>query len=238
MPDKKTAIVTGAQQGIGAGVVEGFLENGYNVVGTSLNITQSLTASPSLVLVDGDIGKPETAAKVAQAAIEHFGTIDVLVNNAGIYRARPFTDFTTEDLNALLSINLLGFVYMTQLTVKQMLKQKSGNVISITASLADQPVASIHAAVSMMTKGGVNTATRHLAIEYAKEGIRFNAVAPGVVDSTLHQNDSKDSLKASQPMGTIVEIKDIVDAVLYLAEANQITGEVLHVDGGAHAGRW
>jgi NAD(P)-dependent dehydrogenase (short-subunit alcohol dehydrogenase family) len=238
MPDKKTAIVTGAQQGIGAGVVEGFLENGYNVVGTSLNITQSLTASPSLVLVDGDIGKPETAAKVAQAAIEHFGTIDVLVNNAGIYRARPFTDFTTEDLNALLSINLLGFVYMTQLTVKQMLKQKSGNVISITASLADQPVASIHAAVSMMTKGGVNTATRHHAIEYAKEGIRFNAVAPGVVDSTLHQNDSKDSLKASQPMGTIVEIKDIVDAVLYLAEANQITGEVLHVDGGAHAGRW
>jgi NAD(P)-dependent dehydrogenase (short-subunit alcohol dehydrogenase family) len=238
MPDKKTAIVTGAQQGIGAGVVEGFLENGYNVVGTSLNITQSLTASPGLVLVDGDIGKPETAAKVADAAIEHFGTIDVLVNNAGIYRAKPFTDFTTEDLNALLSINLLGFVYMTQLTVKQMLKQKSGNVISITASLADQPVASIHAAVSMMTKGGVNTATRHLAIEYAKQGIRFNAVAPGVVDSTLHQNDSKDSLKASQPMGTIVEIKDIVDAVLYLAEANQITGEVLHVDGGAHAGRW
>jgi NAD(P)-dependent dehydrogenase (short-subunit alcohol dehydrogenase family) len=238
MPDKKTAIVTGAQQGIGVGVVEGFLENGYNVVGTSLNITQSLTASPSLVLVDGDIGKPETAAKVADAAIEHFGTIDVLVNNAGIYRAKPFTDFTTEDLNALLSINLLGFVYMTQLTVKQMLKQKSGNVISITASLADQPVASIHAAVSMMTKGGVNTATRHLAIEYAKQGIRFNAVAPGVVDSTLHQNDSKDSLKASQPMGTIVEIKDIVDAVLYLAEANQITGEVLHVDGGAHAGRW
>jgi NAD(P)-dependent dehydrogenase (short-subunit alcohol dehydrogenase family) len=238
MPDKKTAIVTGAQQGIGAGVVEGFLKNGYAVVGTSLNVTQSLTSSPSLALVDGDISKPETAAKVVEAAIEHFGTIDVLVNNAGIYRAKPFTDFTTEDLNTLLSINLLGFVYMTQLTVKQMLKQKSGNVVSITASLADQPVASIHAAVSMMTKGGVNTATRHLAIEYAKEGIRFNAVAPGVVDSTLHQNDSKDYLKASQPMGTIVEIKDIVDAVLYLAEANQITGEVLHVDGGSHAGRW
>ena len=238
MPDKKTAIVTGAQQGIGAGVVEGFLKNGYAVVGTSLSVTQSLTSSPSLALVDGDISKPETAAKVVEAAIEHFGTIDVLVNNAGIYRAKPFTDFTTEDLNTLLSINLLGFVYMTQLTVKQMLKQKSGNVVSITASLADQPVASIHAAVSMMTKGGVNTATRHLAIEYAKEGIRFNAVAPGVVDSTLHQNDSKDYLKASQPMGTIVEIKDIVDAVLYLAEANQITGEVLHVDGGSHAGRW
>jgi NAD(P)-dependent dehydrogenase (short-subunit alcohol dehydrogenase family) len=238
MPDKKTAIVTGAQQGIGAGVVEGFLKNGYNVVGTSLNVTQSLTASPSLALVDGDISKPETAAKVVEAAIEHFGTIDVLVNNAGIYRSKPFTDFTTEDFNALISTNLLGFLYMTQLTVKQMLTQKSGNVVTISASLADQPVASIRAAVSMMTKGGLNTATRHLAIEYAKEGIRFNAVAPGVVDSPLHKNDPKDSLRTLQPMGTIVEVRDIVDAVLYLAEANQITGEVLHVDGGAHAGRW
>jgi NAD(P)-dependent dehydrogenase (short-subunit alcohol dehydrogenase family) len=238
MPDKKTAIVTGAHQGIGAGLVEAFLKNGYNVVGTSLNVTDSLTASPSLVFVDGDISKPETSAKVVEAAMEHFGTIDVLVNNAGIFRTKPFTDFTTEDFNALFSINLLGFLYMTQLTVKQMLKQKSGNVVSITASLADQPVASIHASASMITKGGLNTVTRHLAIEYAKEGIRFNAVAPGVVDSPLHKNEPKDSLKASQPMGKIVEIKDIVDAVLYLAEADQITGEVLHVDGGAHAGRW
>ena len=210
----------------------------YNVVGTSLRVTESLTASPSLVLLDGDIGKPETAAKVIEAAIEHFGTIDVLVNNAGIFRTKPFTDFTTEDFNALVSTNLLGFFYMTQLTVKQMLKQKSGSVVSITASLADQPVASVNASVSMITKGGLNTVTRHLAIEYAKQGIRFNAVAPGVVDSPLHKDDPKDSLKASQPMGKIVEIKDIVDAVLYLAEAGQITGEVLHVDGGAHAGRW
>lgn len=238
MPDKKTAIVTGASQGIGAGLVEAFVKNGYNVVGTSLNATQSLAASPALILINGDIGKQETSARVVEAAITHFGTIDVLVNNAGIFRTKPFTDFTTEDFNALFSTNLLGFLYMTQLAVKQMVKQKSGNVVSITASLADQPVASIHAAASMMTKGGVNTATRHLAIEYAKEGIRFNAVAPGVVDSTLHQNDSKDFLKGSQPMGQIVEIKDIVDAVLYLAEANQITGEVLHVDGGSHAGRW
>ena len=170
--------------------------------------------------------------------MKHFGTIDVLVNNAGIFRTKPFTDFTTEDFNALFSINLLGFLYMTQLTVKQMLKQKSGNVVSITASLADQPVASINASVSMITKGGLNTVTRHLAIEYAKEGIRFNAVAPGVVDSPLHKDDPKDSLRAFQPMGKIVEIKDIVSAVLYLAEADQITGEVLHVDGGAHAGRW
>ena len=238
MSDKKTAIVTGAHQGIGAGLVEAFLKKGYNVVGTSLRFTESVTASPNLVLLDGDIGKPETAAKVIEAAIEHFGTIDVLVNNAGIFRTKPFTDFTAEDFNALVSTNLLGFLYMTQLTVKQMLKQKSGSVVTITASLADQPVASINASVSMITKGGLNTVTRHLAIEYAKQGIRFNAVAPGVVDSPLHKDDPKDSLKASQPMGKIVEIKDIVDAVLYLAEAGQITGEVLHVDGGAHAGRW
>ena len=178
MSDKKTAIVTGASGGIGAGLVEAFLSLGYNVVATSLNTTQSLTASPSLVLVDGDIGKQETAAKAVDAAIKNFGTIDVLVNTAGIYRTKPFTDFTTEDFNALVSTNLLGFLYITQLTVKQMLKQKSGNVVTISAALADQPVAGTNASVSMMTKGGLNTVTRSLAIEYAKEGIRFNAVAP------------------------------------------------------------
>jgi len=133
---------------------------------------------------------------------------------------------------------LLGFMYMTQLTVKQMLKQKSGNVVTISGSLADNPIAGVNASVSMITKGGLNTVTRSLAIEYAKEGIRFNAVAPGVVDTPLHENDPKDALKALQPMGKIASIKDIVDAVLYLAQAGQVTGEVLHVDGGAHAGRW
>ena len=238
MSDKKTAIVTGASQGIGAGLVEAFLKEGYNVVATSRNVSQSLTASPSLVLVDGDIGKQETAAKTVEAAIKHFGTIDVLVNNAGIFRTKPFTDFTTEDFNALVSTNLLGFLYITQLTVKQMLKQKSGNVVTITASLADQPIAGENGSVSMITKGGLNTVTRSLAIEYAKEGIRFNAVAPGVVDTPLHKDGPKDSLKTMQPMGKIADVKDIVDAVLYLAQAGQVTGEVLHVDGGAHAGCW
>jgi NAD(P)-dependent dehydrogenase (short-subunit alcohol dehydrogenase family) len=238
MSDGKTAIITGAGQGIGAGLVEAFLKEGYNVVATSRKVSQSLTASPSLVLVDGDIGKQETAAKAVEAAIKHFGTIDVLVNNAGIYYIKPFTDFTTEDFNALVSTNLLGFLYITQLTVKQMLKQKSGNVVSITAALADQPIAGVNASVSMITKGGLNTAIRSLAIEYAKEGIRFNAVAPGVVDTPLHKDDPKDSLKRLQPMGKIVDVKDIVDAVLYLAQAGQVTGEVLHVDGGSHAGRW
>jgi NAD(P)-dependent dehydrogenase (short-subunit alcohol dehydrogenase family) len=238
MTDKRTAIVTGAAGGIGAGLVEAFLKEGYNVVATSRNTGQLLTASPSLVLVDGDIAKQETAAKVAEAAIEHFGTVDVLVNNAGIYRTKPFLDFTTDDFHALVSTNLLGFLYMTQCSVKQMLKQKSGSVVSITASLADQPIAGINASVSMMTKGGLNTMTRSLAIEYANEGIRFNAVAPGVVDTSLHKGAPGDSLTKRQPMKTITEVKDIVDAVLYLSRAGQITGEIIHVDGGSHAGCW
>jgi NAD(P)-dependent dehydrogenase (short-subunit alcohol dehydrogenase family) len=238
MSDKKTAIVTGASGGIGGGLVEGFLKQGYNVVATSLHASQSLTASPSLVLVDGDIGKQETAAKAVEAAIKHFRTIDVLVNNAGIFYVKPFTEFTTEDFNALVSTNLFGFIYITQLSVKQMLQQKSGNVVTITGALADNPIAGVNASVSMITKGGLNTVTRSLAIEYAKEGIRFNAVAPGTVDTPLHKDEPKDFLKTFQPMGKIVEIKDIVDAVLYLAQAGQVTGEILHVDGGAHAGRW
>jgi NAD(P)-dependent dehydrogenase (short-subunit alcohol dehydrogenase family) len=238
MSGEKTAIVTGASGGIGAGLVEEFLKRGYSVVATSLNASRSFTASPSLIAVDGDIGKQETAAKVAEAAIKHFGTIDVLVNNAGIFYVKPFTEFTTEDFSALVSVNLFGFIYIAQLAVKQMLKQRSGNVVNITASLADQPIAGVNASVSMITKGGLNTVTRHLAIEYAKEGIRFNAVAPGTVDTPLHKNDPKDHLRTLQPMGKIVEIKDVVDAVLYLVGADQVTGEIVHVDGGAHAGRW
>lgn len=239
MHHNKTAIITGAQQGIGAGLIEGFLKLGYNVVGTSLNATQSsLAASPNLVLVDGDIGEEGTAAKTVSAAIQHFGTINVLVNNAGIFYTKPFTDFTTEDFNSLASVNLLGFLYITQRAVKQMLKQGSGSVVTITGALADNPIAGVHASVSMITKGGLNTVTRQLAIEYAKEGIRFNAVAPGVVDTPLHREDSKDFLKTLQPMGRIATVNDVVEAVLYLAHAAQVTGEVLHVDGGAHAGRW
>ncbi|HEV3279001.1 MAG TPA: SDR family oxidoreductase [Terriglobia bacterium] len=238
MSASRTAIVTGASGGIGVGLVEAFLKQGYNVVGTSLNVSRSMTASPSLVRVDGDIGKQDTASRSVEAAIKHFGTIDVLVNNAGIFRTKPFTEFTTEDFNALVSTNLLGFLYITQLAVKQMLKQKSGCVVNITAALVDQPVAGENASVSMMTKGGLNAVTRSLAIEYAKDGIRFNAVAPGVVDSPMHKDDPRDVLKTFQPMGKIVGIADIVDAVLYLAKAGQVTGEILHVDGGAHAGRW
>jgi len=236
--NNKTAIITGASRGIGAGLVEAFLREGYGVVATSRDVTQSLTASPSLVLVDGDIGKPETAAKTVEAAVNRFGTIDVLVNNAGIFYTKHFTDFTTDDFNAFVSTNLLGFLYVTQLTVKQMLKQKSGSVVCISAALADQPIAGVNGSVPMITKGGINAVIRSLAIEYAKEGIRFNAVAPGVVDTPMHKDGPSDALKTLQPMGGIASVKDVVDAVLYLAHAGQVTGEVLHVDGGAHAGRW
>ncbi len=238
MPDHKTAIITGASRGIGAGLVEAFLKHGYNVVATSRGVSQQMTASTSLVLIDGDIGRPETAAKVVEAAITNFGSIDVLVSNAGIFFTKPFTEFSTADFDALVSTNLLGFLYITQLAVQQMLKQKSGSVVSITAALADQPILGVNGSVPMITKGGLNSIIRSLAIEYAKQGIRFNAVAPGVVDTPMHKDNPKDFLKTLQPMGSVADVKDIADAVLYLAQAGQVTGEVLHVDGGVHAGRW
>ena len=234
----KTVIITGASRGIGAGLVRTFLKQGYNVVATSRTVSRQLTASTALVLIDGDIGKPETAAKVVEAAIKNFGSIDVLLSNAGIFFTKPFTEFSTADFNGLVSTNLLGFLYITQLTVKQMLKQKSGSIVSITAALADQPILGINASVPMITKGGLNSIIRSLAIEYAKQGIRFNAVAPGVVDTPMHKDNPKDFLKQLQPMGGIADIQDVVDAVLYLVQAGQVTGEVLHVDGGVHAGRW
>ena len=235
---QKTAIVTGASQGIGAALVDALLNARYNVVATSRNVNQSLKASPNLVLVAGDIGKKETAEKVVTAAMENFGRIDLLVTNAGIFFPKPFTDFTSDDFKALVSTNLLGFLYVTQLAVQQMLKQKSGSVVSITAALADQPIAGVNAAVPMITKGGLNAVIKSLAIEYAKAGIRFNAVAPGIVDTPMHKDNPKDFLRTLQPMGSFAGVNDISDAVLYLAHAGQVTGEVLHVDGGSHAGRW
>jgi NAD(P)-dependent dehydrogenase (short-subunit alcohol dehydrogenase family) len=236
MSGKKTAIVTGASGGIGAGLVEGFLREGYSVVATSRGPNRELITSGNLVLLDGDIGKQQTAADAVEAAINNFGTIDVLVNNAGIFRTKPFTDFTTQDFEALVSTNLLGFFYITQRTVKEMLKQKSGCVVSITAALADRPIAGVDGSVSMLTKGGLNSATQNLAIEYAKDGIRFNAVAPGVVDTPMHRDDPNNS--TVQPTMKKATVRDIVDAVLYLAQACHVSGEILHVDGAAPARRW
>jgi NAD(P)-dependent dehydrogenase (short-subunit alcohol dehydrogenase family) len=240
MAGNKTVIVTGASQGIGAAIVQAFLDRGYNVVATSRNVSKAgLASSPNLVLVDGDIGLKATAEKVAEAAISRFGSIDHVVNNAGIFKAKAFTDYTADDFRGLASTNLEGFIFITQLAVKQMLAQGTGgSVTSITASLAENPNASTPASIAMITKGGLNAITLSLASEYAKNNIRFNAVAPGVVDTPLHKNNPKDFLKTLSPMGTISDAKDIADAVVYLTEARYVTGEVLHVDGGAHAGRW
>jgi NAD(P)-dependent dehydrogenase (short-subunit alcohol dehydrogenase family) len=236
MPGKKTAIITGASGGIGAGLVATFLEEGYNVVATSRNANPKLTASRSLAVLAGDIGKQQTADDAVGAAIKNFGAIDVLVNTAGIFLTKPFTDFTVEDFNALVSTNLLGFFCMTQRAVKEMLKQKSGCVVSITAALADRPIAGTDGSISMMTKGGINSATMNLATEYAKEGIRFNAVAPGVVSPPMHPEDPNES--TTQPNIQKATGKDIVDAVIYLVQAGHVSGEILHVDGAAPARRW
>src|SRR5271166_4204009 len=199
MPNSpKTMIVTGGSQGIGSGVVMAYLDRGYNVVATSRNVTKSkeLPSSSKLALVDGDIGEAATPAKVAEIAVSKFGSIDALVNNAGIFFTKPFTDYTAEDFKRLVSTNLDGFIYITQLAVKQMLAQKSGgSVVSVTAALADNPIAGVNASVAMITKGGLNAITRSLAIEYAKDGIRVNAVAPGSVDTPLHKDNPKDFLK-------------------------------------------
>jgi NAD(P)-dependent dehydrogenase (short-subunit alcohol dehydrogenase family) len=237
----KTAIVTGGSQGIGAGAVKAFLDRGYNVVANSRNITRSgaFAASDKLVLVDGSIAEAATAAKIAEIATSRFGSIDALVNNAGIFFTKPFTDYTADDLRSLVSVNIEGFLFISQLAIKQMLTQKTGgSIVNITSTMVGHPIAGVNAAVPMITKGGLEAVTRSLAMEYAKQGIRVNAVAPGTVNTPMHKDDPKDFLRTLQPMGQISEVKDIVDAIVYLTEAGQVTGEVLHVDGGAHVGKW
>jgi NAD(P)-dependent dehydrogenase (short-subunit alcohol dehydrogenase family) len=240
MAGKKTVIVTGASQGIGAAIVHAFLDRGYNVVATSRSVSKAgFAASPKLALVDGNIGHAATAEQVAQTAISKFSSIDHLVNNAGIYAAKPFTDYTIDDFRSFVSTNLEGFIFITQQAVKQMLSQGAGgSVTTITAALADNPIAGVPSSVPMITKGGLNAITISLANEYAKNHIRFNAVAPGVVDTPLHERNPKDFLRTLNPMGTISDSNEIAAAVVYLAEARNVTGEVLHVDGGAHVGQW
>ncbi|MGB6868862.1 MAG: SDR family oxidoreductase, partial [Acidobacteriaceae bacterium] len=195
--------------------------------------------SPTLALVDGDIGKPETASRAAETAVNRFGSIDHVVNNAGIFAARPFVDYTIEEFRRFTSINLEGFIFMTQQAVKHMLARGSGgSVTTITAALADNPITGVPASIPMITKGGLNAVTVSLANEYAKQNIRFNAVAPGVVDTPLHRETPRDVMESLTPMGAIADATDIAEAVVYLTEARYVTGEVLHVDGGAHAGRW
>jgi NAD(P)-dependent dehydrogenase (short-subunit alcohol dehydrogenase family) len=211
------------------------------VVANSRNISKSgaFEASERLALVDGNIAETATAEKVAEVAKSKFGSIDVLVNNAGIFFSKRFTDYTVEDLRSLVSVNLEGFLFITQLAIKQMLAQgNGGSIVTITSTTADHPIAGANGSVPMMTKGGLNAVTRSLAMEYVKQGIRVNAVAPGVVDTPMHKDGDKEAMKKLQPMGQLSSVKDIVDAIVYLTEAAQVTGEVLHVDGGANVGKW
>jgi len=237
----KTAVVTGASQGIGAGVVKAFVERGFNVVASSRRVSQSaeVAASDRVALVDGHVGDPATAARIVETAMSRFRSLDVLINNAGIFFTKPFTDYTAEEFRSLVSTNLEGFLYVTQLAVKQMLAQQAGgSVVTITAALARNPIRGVTAAVPMITKGGLETVTRHLAMEYAKNGIRVNAVAPGVVDTPMHRDTPREVMEGLSPMGRPSTVRDITDAVLYLTDAATVTGQTLYVDGGAHFGRW
>jgi NAD(P)-dependent dehydrogenase (short-subunit alcohol dehydrogenase family) len=240
MRKKETVLVTGASQGIGAATVRVFLKRGYRVVATSRSASKAgFAPSPDLAIVDGDIGMAATAENVTQTAIARFGSIDHVVNSAGIFSVKPFTEYTVDEFRGLVSTNLEGFILITQLAVKQMLTQGTGgSVTTITASLAENPIAGVTASIPMITKGGLEAITFNLASEYAKANIRFNAVAPGVVDTPLHEKTPRDFMKTLSPMGMIADANDIAEAVLYLTEAHHVTGEVLHVDGGAHAGRW
>jgi len=233
-------IVTGAAKGIGAGIANAFIERGYNVVANSRNITVSMFASTDrLAVVRGDIADPSTAQEIASTAMKTFGSIDGVVNNAGVFLKKPFTEYTAEDFEKLSGTNLRGYINITQLAVKQMLLQNTGgSVTCITSAMVEHPIAGTNASVAMATKGGLEAITRSLAMEYAKEGIRFNAVAPGVVNTSMHANDSGEFLKSLSPMGEIPDIVDIVDAIVYLTEARHVTGEVLHVDAGEHNGKW
>ena len=240
MPIRSVAIVTGASQGIGAGLVEAFLKRGYSVVANSRNITKAnpFAATTNLALVEGDIGDTSTAAKIVGTTLSRFGRIDVLINNAGIFIPKPFIEYTTEDFNALVSTTLAGFLYVSQLVVKQMLRQKCGSIINISTTFVDHPVTGVPVTVQVMAKGSLDAVTRALAMEYAKDGIRVNTVALGVIKTPMHKPETYEFLKGLNPVGRMGEIKEVVDAVLFLTNATFTTGETLHVDGGAHAGKW
>ncbi|GCE23009.1 SDR family NAD(P)-dependent oxidoreductase [Dictyobacter kobayashii] len=240
MSEKKTALVTGASSGIGLELTHTLLARGYQVVANSRTITSAgtLAASERLALVDGDIADQETAKKVVDTAVQRFGRVDLLVNNAGIFIPKPFTDYSMQDFERLVRTNLVGFFFVTQYAIEQMQKQYSGHIVNITTTLADQPVAGVSASMALLTKGGLNTVTKALAIEYAGEGIRVNAVAPGNIDTPLHKNDDYGFLRNMHPIARMGQASEVVDAILYLDAATFVTGEIISVDGGAHAGKW
>jgi NAD(P)-dependent dehydrogenase (short-subunit alcohol dehydrogenase family) len=238
---KQVAIVTGASSGIGLGITRALLEQGYCVVANSRAISKSkdLKASANLVLVDGDIGKKETAMKVADTAVRHFGRIDLLVNNAGIYMPKPFTEYTPEDFETMIGTNVAGYFFVTQQAVAQMRKQKSGHIVGISTVLTDQPLAGAPISLPVITKSTIPAFSRALAMEFVADGIRVNTISPGIVDTPMNAKEDHEVLKKLHPIRRLVQISEIVDALFYLQSAPMVNGENIRIDGGAHAGaKW
>jgi NAD(P)-dependent dehydrogenase (short-subunit alcohol dehydrogenase family) len=231
---QKVVVVTGASQGIGAEVVKAFRKLDYRVVATSRTIKPS--DDPNILTVAGDIGDPATAQRVISEGVARFGRIDTLVNNAGIFIGKPFTENTTEDYNAVMNVNMAGFFYITKLAIAEMEKHASGHVVTVTGSV-DNGITGAQMTLAAMTKGGLNAATRTLAIEYAKQGIRVNAVAPGVTKTPMHPVEYHEMLGGFHPLGRMGEASEVASAIVFLDSAEFITGEILHVDGGQSAGR-
>lgn len=231
---RKVAVITGASQGIGAGLVKAFRDRDYRVVANSRSIKPS--SVPDVLTVAGDISDRAVAERLIQEALSRFGRIDTLVNNAGVFVAKPFTAYTSEDYANILAVNLHGFFHITQLAVTEMEKQGSGHIVSITTTLAEHAIDGVPSVLASLTKGGLNSATKSLATEYAKRGIRVNAVAPGVIKTPMHAPETHAALASLHPVGRLGDISDVTDAVLYLESASFVTGEILHVDGGQSAG--
>ncbi|TXL69555.1 SDR family oxidoreductase [Vineibacter terrae] len=232
--EQKVAIITGASQGIGAALVKAYRDRDYRVVAVARSIGPS--QDPGVVAVAGDVADRETADRVIAEAVRRFGRIDSLVNNAGIFIAKPFTDYTEADYAAVLGVNLTGFFRITQRAIAEMEKRGGGHVVQITTSLVDHANSAVPSVLASLTKGGLSAATRSLAIEYARRGIRVNAVSPGIIKSPMHPVETHAALGALHPVGHMGEMSDIVDAVMYLEQAPFVTGEILHVDGGQSAG--
>jgi NAD(P)-dependent dehydrogenase (short-subunit alcohol dehydrogenase family) len=232
--EQKVVVITGASQGIGSALVKAYRDRNYRVVANSRSIKPS--TDPDILAVPGDVADPNTAQRIVSEAIERFGRIDTLVNNAGIFVAKPFTDYTDDDFASVLALNLGSFFHLTRRVAAEMLKQGSGHIVQVTTSLVDHANSSVPSVLASLTKGGLNAATKSLAIEYASRGVRVNAVAPGVIKTPMHAPETHAFLARLHPVGRMGEIKDIVDAILFLESAAFVTGEILHVDGGQSAG--